>query len=206
MNSNIDVTLPPLSSDESWSRQAEDGLRLSAWNNKSENVREMVALFPAGRFFRFPVSVRIQIAPESDPRISIPQLTGDPAIEPCHELGRVVSASIGNAHCIDPEASLPEAFFFGDVVVDFRKLELHRCGQRIKATMQEFKTLRYFLMHPEVAISRDELLNNVWGFHQYPTTRTVDNRIMRLRKKLENDPTKPVHLLTVHGLGYKFVP
>jgi hypothetical protein len=202
MNSNVDVAAPELSLAETWNRQAEDAQPLSVFNNKAESPREMVALFPAGRFFRFPVSVRIQIAPESDVR----HPDGDPAPNACKDLGRVVVASIGNARCVEPEECTPEVFFFGDVVVDFRKLELHRCGQRLRATMQEFKTLHYFLMHPEVAISREELLNNVWGFHQYPTTRTVDNRIMRLRKKLENNPAKPVHLLTVHGLGYKFVP
>src|SRR5262249_2000707 len=97
-------------------------------------------------------------------------------------------------------------FVFGEVLVDFRKLELRRGGKLIKATAKDFKTLHYFVTHPEVTIPRDELLDRVWGFHNYPTTRTLDNRIMQLRKKLERDPASPAHFLTVYGVGYKFVP
>jgi len=84
-------------------------------------------------------------------------------------------------------------------------MELHRSGQLIPMTPQEFKMLRFFLNNQERAISRTELLNEVWGYHHYPTTRTVDTHILRLRQKLEQDPTDPVHFRTVHGTGYKFV-
>jgi DNA-binding response OmpR family regulator len=70
----------------------------------------------------------------------------------------------------------------------------------------EFKTLRFFVENPYRVISRDELLNEVWGYDSYPCTRTVDNRILRLRQKLEIDAAKPKHFLTVYGSGYKFVP
>jgi len=122
-----------------------------------------------------------------------------------HTIGGLAWASIENANCVDATTS-PEIFLFGDVVVDFRKMELRRGEKQIDATAQEFKTLHYFITHPEVPISRDELLNRVWGFHHYPTTRVVDNRIMQLRKKLESDPSRPAHFLTVHRVGYKFVP
>ena len=72
-------------------------------------------------------------------------------------------------------------------------------------TALEFKTLRYLVENARRVISRDELLNEVWGYQNYPTTRTVDTHILRLRQKLEKDPTDPVHFRTVHGTGYKFV-
>jgi hypothetical protein len=94
----------------------------------------------------------------------------------------------------------------GEVEVDFRKLEMRRGSRRIPLTPGEVKILRYLLSHPDEAISRSELLDKVWGYQSYPSTRTVDNRIMKLRKKLESNPSRPVHLITVQGWGYKFVP
>ena len=73
-------------------------------------------------------------------------------------------------------------------------------------TAQEFKLLHYLARWPEKVISREELLNEVWGYHNYPSTRTVDNHILRLRQKLEPDPANPRFFLTMHGAGYKFVP
>jgi len=98
------------------------------------------------------------------------------------------------------------AFTFGDVTVNFAKMELTRSGQLIALTPQEFKTLKFFAQHAGRVISRDELLNEVWGYQNYPSTRTVDNHILRLRQKLEKDPANPTHFKTVHGAGYKFVP
>ena len=72
--------------------------------------------------------------------------------------------------------------------------------------LQEFKTLKFLTQNAERVISRDELLNEVWGYQNYPSTRTVDNHILKLRQKLEKDPANPVHFRTVHGMGYKFVP
>ena len=98
-----------------------------------------------------------------------------------------------------------ELFSFDDVDVNFSKMELHRAGQLVPLTPQEFKMLRFFLNNQERVISRTELLNEVWGYNNYPTTRTVDTHILRLRQKLEKDPADPVHFRTVHGTGYKFV-
>jgi len=85
-------------------------------------------------------------------------------------------------------------------------MEIHRNGQPVTLTCNEFKTLMYFVKNPRRVISRDELLNEVWGYENYPCTRTVDNHILRLRQKLEADPAHPRHFNTVHGAGYKFVP
>ena len=94
----------------------------------------------------------------------------------------------------------------GDVKVNFVTMEAYREGEPLFLTALEFKTLRYLIENPRRVVSRDELLNDVWGYQNYPTTRTVDNQVAKLRKKLEADPARPVHLRTVHGVGYKFLP
>jgi DNA-binding winged helix-turn-helix (wHTH) protein len=95
---------------------------------------------------------------------------------------------------------------FGAVRVDLFRVEVSRSEIPVVLTALEFKVLKFFVTSPGRVISRDELLNQVWGFENYPCTRTVDNHVMRLRKKLETDPACPVHFQTVHGIGYKFVP
>jgi DNA-binding response OmpR family regulator len=95
---------------------------------------------------------------------------------------------------------------FGNVSVNFSALEVVRNGRPVVLTSLEFKALKYFIQNARRAISRDELLNEVWGYENYPCTRTVDNHILRLRQKLEPDPSRPTHFLTVHGAGYKFLP
>jgi DNA-binding response OmpR family regulator len=98
-----------------------------------------------------------------------------------------------------------DIFVFGAVTVDFIKMEITREGQPVALTAQEFKTLKFMAQNPDRVISRDELLNEVWGYQNYPSTRTVDNHILKLRQKLEKDPANPAHFRTVHGMGYKFV-
>jgi hypothetical protein len=96
---------------------------------------------------------------------------------------------------------------FEDVCVDFDRMEVSRSsGEPITLTIQEFKTLKCFLLNPDRIFSRGELLYEAWGYRNYPSTRTVDNHVLRLRQKLESDPARPIHFLTVHRVGYKFVP
>ena len=105
--------------------------------------------------------------------------------------------------------SRPEAqdfFSFGKVAVEFAKMEITRDGQPVTLTAQEFKLLKHFTQNPSRVMSRSELLNEVWGYQDYPSTRTVDNHVWKLRLKLEDDPSNPSHFQTVHGAGYKFVP
>jgi DNA-binding response OmpR family regulator len=94
----------------------------------------------------------------------------------------------------------------GNVTVNFATMEAHRWQEPIFLTALEFKTLQYLIVHARRVISRDELLNEVWGYQSYPSTRTVDNQVAKLRKKLEANPARPVHLRTVYGVGYKFLP
>jgi two-component system alkaline phosphatase synthesis response regulator PhoP len=94
---------------------------------------------------------------------------------------------------------------FDNISVDLKKMEVLRDGEVVLLTAQEFKTLQFLVQNPDRVISRAELLKEVWGYQNYPSTRTVDNHILRLRQKLERDIAKPVHFSTVHGMGYKFV-
>src|SRR5258706_15663642 len=85
-------------------------------------------------------------------------------------------------------------------------MELWRGGSLVQLTAQEFKVLKFMIRNAERVLSREELLNHVWGYKNYPSTRTVDNHILKLRQKLERDPANPVHFRTLHSAGYKFVP
>jgi DNA-binding response OmpR family regulator len=98
-----------------------------------------------------------------------------------------------------------EILTFGDARIDFTSMEAARAGKPITLTTQEFKLLKYLASSAGRVISREELLNEVWGYQNYPSTRTVDNHILRLRQKLEPDPASPRFLLTMHGAGYKFI-
>jgi DNA-binding response OmpR family regulator len=99
-----------------------------------------------------------------------------------------------------------DTFEFGGVKGCLSSMEIHRNGRPVALTSKEFKTLAYLIKNPRRVISRDELLNEVWGYQNYPCTRTVDNHILRLRKKLETEPAHPKHFHTVHSSGYKFLP
>ena len=94
---------------------------------------------------------------------------------------------------------------FGDARVDFTSMEASRAGKSVTMTAQEFKLLKFFAASPGMVHTRDTLLNEVWGYQNYPSSRTVDNHVLRLRQKLEPDPANPRYFLTVHGAGYKFV-
>jgi len=99
-----------------------------------------------------------------------------------------------------------DTFEFGGVKGCFSTMEIHRNGRPVILTFKEFKTLEYLIKNPRRVISRDELLNEVWGYENYPCTRTVDNHILKLRKKLEAEPGNPKHFHTVRSSGYKFLP
>jgi two-component system alkaline phosphatase synthesis response regulator PhoP len=99
----------------------------------------------------------------------------------------------------------PEIYRFGDVEVNLRGNVVRRAGQPVEISGKEFALLVYFISHPAETLSRDRLLNAVWGYESYPNTRTVDTHILHLRQKVEVNPEEPRFILTVHGTGYKFV-
>jgi len=101
--------------------------------------------------------------------------------------------------------SIDDAMGFGEVYVDFYRMRVTRAGEDVVLTALEFKVLKFLMTNQDRAISRNELLNRVWGYNSYPCTRTVDNHVLRLRQKLEPDPANPIHFRTVHRVGYRFV-
>jgi DNA-binding response OmpR family regulator len=103
------------------------------------------------------------------------------------------------------QSTLPEELRFGDVSVDFRRYEARKGGRALEFTRKEFGLLRLLAARAGEPVTRDELLNEVWGYDAMPTTRTVDNHVASLRAKLEDTPSEPQHLFTVHGVGYKWV-
>ncbi len=98
-----------------------------------------------------------------------------------------------------------ERYSFGDVEVNMRTCQVARCGKPLEISAKEFELLKYFVCHPGETVSRDRLLEAVWGYDHFPTTRTVDAHIVRLRQKVEPKAEDPQFILTVHGVGYKFV-
>jgi len=98
-----------------------------------------------------------------------------------------------------------EQHSFGDVEVDLHRRRVVRSGKPLDISSKEFELLQYFICHSGETLSRDRLLEDVWGYENYPTTRTVDTHLVRLRQKLEPDPEQPQYFLTVHGTGYRFV-
>ncbi len=95
---------------------------------------------------------------------------------------------------------------FANTEVDLDRRVVMRHGEELKFTPAEYNLLTYFLHNPDRALTRDMILNSVWGYESYPNTRTVDAHVVRLRQKLEPDPNSPRHFLTVHGVGYRFLP
>ncbi|HEY1755847.1 MAG TPA: response regulator transcription factor [Bryobacteraceae bacterium] len=100
----------------------------------------------------------------------------------------------------------PAALSFGNVEVDLDQRLVRRAADEVRMTRAEFNLLAFFLQNPGRALSRDVILNSVWGYESFPNTRTVDAHVVRLRQKLEPDPETPRHFLTMHGVGYRFLP
>ena len=118
------------------------------------------------------------------------------------ELLARVKAVLRRANIQSPQQ---ERYEFGDLKVDVRSCQVSRQGRVLEFSAKEFELLKYFLMHRGETLSRDRLLEDVWGYEHFPTTRTVDTHIVRLRQKIEVKPDEPRFILTVHGTGYKFV-
>ena len=106
---------------------------------------------------------------------------------------------------VSPQAPAAEVYRFSDVEVNVRSNEVRRAGTIVDLSAKEFALLAYFVAHPAETLSRDRLLDAVWGYENYPNTRTVDTHIVHLRQKVEPNPEEPHFIITVHGSGYKFV-
>lgn len=98
-----------------------------------------------------------------------------------------------------------DKYTFGDVSLDFEKLEARKGNKKIDLSLKEYEILKYFISKEGKIVTRNDLLDEVWGYENFPTTRTVDNYILMIRKRIETNPARPEHLLTYHSAGYKFV-
>jgi len=105
-----------------------------------------------------------------------------------------------------PEKNKLESFAFGNVTIDFKRMQAFVSGEEIKFTGKEFAIIEYFIGRAGEVVHRHELLNEVWGYKKIPTTRTVDNFILDIRKKIEDHPSKPKYIVSVSGIGYRFEP
>ena len=100
--------------------------------------------------------------------------------------------------------NIPEEYSFGNTKLNFTEYKAFRNNEEIKLSSKEFAIMEYLIKHEGEVIHRHDLLNEVWGFEVMPTTRTVDNFILDLRKKLEDDPSNPQHIISIRGVGYRF--
>lgn len=105
----------------------------------------------------------------------------------------------------NPQRQATETVRIGDIDFDFRLHQARRGQTRVEFTAREFELLRYLVQHIGQVVTREQILNDVWGYEEYPTTRTIDNFVAKLRQKIEKAPHAPEHILTIHGSGYKFV-
>jgi DNA-binding response OmpR family regulator len=103
-------------------------------------------------------------------------------------------------------AEAPDTFRFGDKIVDFQNLRLQAGKETVQLTLMESELLRYLIINAGHPVSRKAILENVWDLQEDTDTRAIDNFIVRLRKYIEDEPSDPRHLVTVRGLGYKFIP
>ncbi len=110
------------------------------------------------------------------------------------------------AKSIRPDAGSPETYSFGDKLVDFQNLRLHTGDKIVQLTVMETELFRYLIRNSGHPISRKAILEDVWNLHEDTDTRAIDNFIVRLRRYIEREPSKPLHLLTIRGVGYEFVP
>lgn len=102
------------------------------------------------------------------------------------------------------EKSVPKVYRFGDVEIDFATFKIRRKGEEFELTSLEVEILKHLISHQGKVVTREALLDKVWGYDKFPTTRTIDNHILKLRKKIEDDPSHPRHIFSVYGEGYRF--
>ena len=141
---------------------------------------------------------------ETDKVLGLELGADDYITKPCslRELHARIKANLRRSDIIRKEVS---TFTFADLEIDFKKQKSLKKGKPIQFSTKEYEILHFFIQHDDEIVSRDMLLDEVWGYDVFPTTRTVDNYILNLRKKIEIDPTQPKHILTIHKSGYRFI-
>ena len=173
--------------------------------NHSVTPMRIMGLKEAKQLSRFVAVIVLVPASSADNGVVATQKRGNDSPMETSETSKLLQF-FGNTMTQVKTRSAESDLVFGDVTVSFSSMEASRQGKPVMLTALEFKTLKYLAQNARRVISRDELLNEVWGYENYPCTRTVDNHILRLRQKLEGNPSQPTHFRTVHGAGYKFLP
>jgi DNA-binding response OmpR family regulator len=141
---------------------------------------------------------------ETDKVLGLELGADDYITKPCSlpELHARIKANLRRTEIIKKEVS---TFAFADLEIDFKRQKAFKSSKPLQLSTKEYEILYFFVQHDDEVVSRDMLLDEVWGYDVYPTTRTVDNYILNLRKKIEVDPANPKHILTVHKSGYRFI-
>ena len=173
--------------------------------NESMTPMRIMGLKEAQQLSRFVAVLVLVPASSADNGVVATQKRGNDSPMETSETSKLLQF-FGNTMTQVKARSAESDLVFGDVTVSFSSMEASRQGKPVMLTALEFKILKYLAQNVRRVISRDELLNEVWGYKNYPCTRTVDNHILRLRQKLERDACRPFHFRTVHGVGYKFLP
>ena len=108
-------------------------------------------------------------------------------------------------HAENEEKAIPKSYSFGDIEIDFAQYKVRHKDKELDFTSLEMDILKYFIVHRGEVVPRNDLLDKIWGYESFPTTRTIDNHILKLRKKIEKDPSHPKYILSVYGGGYRFI-
>jgi DNA-binding response OmpR family regulator len=143
---------------------------------------------------------------EEDDRVLGLELGADDYITKPFSLRELVARVRSVRRRAQPGERQPELYRFGDVAVDFKRQGVCKGGKAVELSAREFRILAYFIAHAGTVLSREQLLNDIWGYEIFPTTRTVDNHVARLRKKIETEPDSPRYIRTARGAGYIFEP
>jgi len=139
-------------------------------------------------------------------RVAGLEIGADDYVTKPFSIRELVARARGLLRRASPAEGSAERVRVGEATVDFKQYAVFKGEQRYPLTPMEVSLVKMFLSHPSEVITRERLLNEVWGFDVFPTTRTIDTFLLRLRHKIETDPRRPTHFITVHGAGYKFVP
>jgi len=150
-----------------------------------------------------PIIVLSAVGDELDKVLLLEMGADDYVVKP---FGRRELLARIRAHLRRSHAGAHTVLKFGDTEADLDRRVVLRSGEEVKVTPAEYNLLVYFLQNPDRALTRDMILNSVWGYESFPNTRTVDAHVVKLRQKFEPDPNSPRHFLTVHGVGYRFLP
>lgn len=154
---------------------------------------------------RLPIILLTAKVEEDDRVLGLELGADDYVVKPfsVRELMARVRSALRRAHPVGAERT---QYAFGNVIVDFKRQGVRKNDKPVEMSAREFRILAYFVEHPGEMLTRERLLNDIWGYEVFPTTRTVDNHIARLRKKIEDEPDSPRYLVTMRGAGYMFEP